>query len=261
MHGSSSPLLQRLTLKLFVHPCSSSDNYNSWCKSTHMTLITKYKLDFVDGSILAPLKVDQLHHLWLHINNIITSWLSNSISKEIILSTNVEIWQDLKDCFQQHNKPHKISLLPRLSQFERNLESICQFVVANVDIGLNNFLSNQRSNYSLSFTSDTFLIQDKHQLKHHYPFGENACPWLYFLSIELLLAALMIVILSSCCTIKHSINVFGCLCFVSTISTTKSKFSPHAIPCTFMGYPIGIKGYKVYDPNTRKFLISRYVIF
>jgi len=57
------------------------------------------------------------------------------------------------------------------------------------------------------------------------------------------------------------IRVFGCLCFMTTTKQGRDKLQDRALPCVFMGYPHGKKGYKVMTLYDRRLYISRDVVF
>lgn len=58
-----------------------------------------------------------------------------------------------------------------------------------------------------------------------------------------------------------SLRVFGSKCFPYTWDTRRHKFDPKTILCVFVGYSDTHKGYKCFHPPSKKFIISRHVVF
>ncbi|KAL5550091.1 hypothetical protein UlMin_000267 [Ulmus minor] len=82
----------------------TGSNHNSWSRAMTMALIAKNKMCFVDGSISKPTIDEPSHNLWLQCNNMVMSWILNSLSKEIAesvmyIDNAVEMWLDLRDRF------------------------------------------------------------------------------------------------------------------------------------------------------------------
>ena len=100
IHPSESPST------VIVSPVLTGSNYHSWSRSFKMALISKNKMGFLNGSIIAPAATDPLHPAWERCNTLIMSWLLNLLSQSIAQSVIYldhasEIWKDLKEHFSQ----------------------------------------------------------------------------------------------------------------------------------------------------------------
>jgi hypothetical protein len=56
-------------------------------------------------------------------------------------------------------------------------------------------------------------------------------------------------------------KVFGCKAYMHVPKETRKKWDSKTKKCIFVGYSISSKGYRLYDPKTRKLHISRDVLF
>ncbi|CAJ2675738.1 unnamed protein product [Trifolium pratense] len=63
------------------------------------------------------------------------------------------------------------------------------------------------------------------------------------------------------CPDYSSLKVFGSTCFVLRPHVERDKLSPRSTICVFLGYGAGQKGYRCYDPSSKKLYVSRHVVF
>ena len=57
------------------------------------------------------------------------------------------------------------------------------------------------------------------------------------------------------------LKVFGCLAFLHIPSENLKKYDEKSQRVIFVGYPVGTKGYKFYDPSSKRFVCGRDVSF
>ncbi|KAJ0790577.1 putative transcription factor interactor and regulator CCHC(Zn) family [Helianthus annuus] len=111
----------------------------AWKRGMTIALLAKNKLDFVKSEFVRPIKVSQLS-LWERCNNMVISWILNTLSREIaesVLYTEsaYQLWQDLNDRYGQANGA-------KLYQLQKNL---CQITQRNNDIA--NYFAKVKTNW------------------------------------------------------------------------------------------------------------------
>ncbi|XP_012851492.1 PREDICTED: uncharacterized protein LOC105971187 [Erythranthe guttata] len=122
IHHSDSPST------ILVTPLLTGDNYGSWSRAVTMALRAKNKLGFVDGSLPIPTEKSDISN-WERCNDLVGSWILNSVSPEIRPSilyaeTAAQIWTDLKDRFSQSNAPKIYQLKQSISSLKQESMSV-----------------------------------------------------------------------------------------------------------------------------------------
>ncbi|XP_075080229.1 uncharacterized protein LOC142165756 [Nicotiana tabacum] len=154
--------------------------YGGWRRAVIIALFAKNKLGFINGTLIIP-KVDSaIQQAWGRCNNIVLSWLLNSLSKEI--AENVlysqsakDLWSDLEDRFGQANGAKLFQLQKELSSVVqvKNLKSHQDERLLQFLMGLNDIFIGVRSNILLSSPlpsigqAYSLVIQDEKQREIH----------------------------------------------------------------------------------------------
>ncbi|KAH9725530.1 protein kinase domain-containing protein [Citrus sinensis] len=130
---STGLVTQNHTSPYYLHPSDNpgtvlvsqlltGDNYPTWRRAIRMALSAKNKMGFVNGTILKPEGPEAAE--WERCNDMVLSWLLNSISPDIANSviyadTAKEVWDDLYNHFSQGN-------LARIFQIKRAICTLLQ---------------------------------------------------------------------------------------------------------------------------------------
>ncbi|XP_041009305.1 uncharacterized protein LOC121253345 [Juglans microcarpa x Juglans regia] len=103
----------------------TADNYVSWWRAVSRALRAKNKLGFINGTISKPADfADPLFEAWERCNDLVVSWLQNSVSPFVQSSLALVddfriLWLELNDRFTQQNGL-------RIFQLKLNLTSLSQ---------------------------------------------------------------------------------------------------------------------------------------
>ncbi|KAF5471830.1 hypothetical protein F2P56_008596 [Juglans regia] len=117
-HGDNPSL--HLVLDLLT-----AENYTTWSRAMCRAVHAKNKLGFINGTLLKPkATTDPLHDAWECCNDLVVSWLHNSINPTLksgiaLVDNAQQIWDELKDCFTQQNGY-------RIFQFKKALAGLQQ---------------------------------------------------------------------------------------------------------------------------------------
>ncbi|MED6142878.1 hypothetical protein PIB30_117553 [Stylosanthes scabra] len=104
----------------FVHPSKNpgvpitnvilnGKNYDNWSRNMQITLRSKNKIRFIDGSLSKPEKSDPNYEAWERCNTFVVAWINLSLEPAIsrsVVWNNVayDLWEDLKHRYYQGDR-------------------------------------------------------------------------------------------------------------------------------------------------------------
>ncbi|XP_009606742.1 uncharacterized protein [Nicotiana tomentosiformis] len=107
-------------------------SYGAWRKDVVIALSAKDKLGFSDGTISIPDESPGLQSAWSRENDMVMSWLLNSLSNEIVESvlyshSAKDLWNDLEDKFGKANGAKLFQLQKELSVVVQKNSSVSSY--------------------------------------------------------------------------------------------------------------------------------------
>ncbi|KAF5450496.1 hypothetical protein F2P56_030845 [Juglans regia] len=118
---------------LLVSEIFTSENYVAWSRSFSIALTVKNKIAFIDESLTqSSLDDPRFRVAWLRANNLVLSWLINSIAKEIrgsllYFTCAFDIWEELKTRYLQSDGPQVFTLKKSLSSISQGSKSVIEY--------------------------------------------------------------------------------------------------------------------------------------
>nr|XP_009602511.1 uncharacterized protein LOC104097618 [Nicotiana tomentosiformis] len=131
---STNPLLNSIN-PLYMHPSKNvgfmllpvafdGSRYRSWRRGVLRALSVKNKVGFINGKCRKPDSKDPIFDQWERCDNVVTSWILNSLSKDLADSLQYgndakELWQELEDRYNQTNGAKLYQLQKEISDLSQ----------------------------------------------------------------------------------------------------------------------------------------------
>lgn len=115
-----------------VNEVLTDQNCHTWRRSIKIALSAKLKLRFIDCTQVKPAANSPLLSLWMRSNDLVISWLLNSISSYIrksvvYMTTAKQIWHDLVARYLQSNVPRLFHLRKELASLTQGTRSVTAY--------------------------------------------------------------------------------------------------------------------------------------
>jgi len=115
-----------------VTPLLTGSNYLTWSRSMKHTLGTKNKFAFIDGSVPIPPMDDLNRNAWERCNNLIHSWIINSVSPQIAQTIvfhehAIDVWIELQERFSKVDRIRVASLRSSINNLKQGDKSVLDY--------------------------------------------------------------------------------------------------------------------------------------
>lgn len=121
LHSSDHASLVHISDRL-----QSSADFHSWRRSVRMALNVRNKLGFIDGTIPKPPDSHRDAGSWSRCNDMVATWLMNSVSKSIgesllFMNKAEAILKNLLARFRQNDAPRVYEIKQRLASIQQGV--------------------------------------------------------------------------------------------------------------------------------------------
>ncbi|KAK9689046.1 hypothetical protein RND81_09G031200 [Saponaria officinalis] len=107
-------------------------NYLKWSRTMSMALISKNKLDFVNGTFKRPTITDATYNDWERTGYTFLCWLLRSLHPSIsdgllYVTSSRQLWTKLEEMYNQSNAPHLYQLRKYMMQRTQGESTIAKY--------------------------------------------------------------------------------------------------------------------------------------